>query len=176
MSYRDGDYDHAYRVVREIGAGSLGRDLRAWDKVFSELNSFMWVAKVDDTPVAFAGMSLLDDDGFIYLHTDLVSPSYQRRGIGTMLTLARFAALAYDPVERVGVLATEYSAPFYRRFGFELEAPPQLDPFAGYQIHRMSLPFTSDMGQSADSLLNSLTQVTFDTSVDDDPFASEEPS
>lgn len=172
-SYCHDDFDHAYRVIREIGTAQLGRDLRAWDKVFMELSSFMWVASVGDTPIAFAGMSL-PSDGLIYLHTDLVAPAYQRRGIGTVLTLTRFAALADDEMDRIGVLATEHSAPFYARFGFQLEGEPQLDPFAGYHIHRMSMAYAAVLGQSADSLLDGLERVTFDTSADADPFAEDE--
>ena len=172
-SYRHDDYDHAYRVIREIGATHLGRDLRAWDQVFIELSSFMWVASVEDTPIAFAGMSL-PSDGLIYLHTDLVAPAYQRCGIGTVLTLTRFAALAGDEMDRIGVLATEHSAPFYARFGFQLEAEPQLDPFAGYHMHRMSMAYAPMLGQSAELLLNGFERVTFDNSTEADPFAEGE--
>ncbi len=172
-SYRHNDFDHAYRVIREIGTSPLGRNLRSWDKSFMELSSFMWVASVEDTPIAFAGMSL-PSEGLTYLHTDIVSPAYQRRGIGTVLTLMRFAAVADDEMERIGVLATELSAPFYARFGFTLETEPQLDPFAGYHIHRMSMPYNPLLGQSADSLLDRLETVTFDTSSEGDPFADDE--
>jgi ribosomal protein S18 acetylase RimI-like enzyme len=171
-NYRDGDFESAYRVIREIGIYRLGRDLRAWDKSFMELSSFMWVAIVDQEIVGFAGMSS-PSDGFIYFHTDLVSPRFQGRGLGTLLTLTRFAALADDSVQGIGVLATEHSNSFYRRFGFELEGEPQLDPFAGYHIHRMSREFTPVVGQSADSLLDGLEKVTFDTSFPDDPFSEE---
>ena len=74
----------------------------------------------------------------------------------------------------IGVLATEHSAPFYARFGFQLEGDPQLDPFAGYHIHRMSMAYAPVLGQSADSLLDGLERVTFDTSADADPFAEDE--
>jgi N-acetylglutamate synthase-like GNAT family acetyltransferase len=171
-NYRDGDFDFAYRVIREIGTERLGRDLRAWDKCFMELGSFMWVAIVDNELVGFAGLSLPSDD-FVYLHTDLISPRFQGRGLGTLLTLTRFAALADDPIPGIGVLATEHSSSFYRRFGFELEGEPQLDPFAGCHIHRMSREFTPVAGQSADSLLDGLERVTFDTSFPDDPFSVE---
>jgi N-acetylglutamate synthase-like GNAT family acetyltransferase len=171
-SYRDGDFESAYRVIREIGTDRLGRDLRSWDKSFMELSSFMWVAIVDQKIVGFAGMSIPRDD-FIYLHTDLISPRFQGRGLGTLLTLTRFAALADDPIQGIGVLATEHSSSFYRRFGFKLEGEPQHDPFAGYHIHRMSREFTPVAGQSADSLLDGLERVTFDTSVADDPFSEE---
>jgi N-acetylglutamate synthase-like GNAT family acetyltransferase len=171
-SYRQDDFDHAYRLIREIGTPHLGKDLRSWDKVFMELSGFMWVANVEETPIAFAGMSL-PYEGLVYLHTDLVSPLFQRRGIGTVMTLTRFAALLDDEVERIGVLATEHSAPFYARFGFQLEAEPQRDPFAGYSFHRMSVPFSPALGQSADSLLESFETVTFDTTTDVDPFAED---
>jgi N-acetylglutamate synthase-like GNAT family acetyltransferase len=137
-----------------------------------EVSSFMWVAIVDQEIVGFAGMSIPSDD-FIYLHTDLISPRFQRRGLGTLLTLTRFASLADDPIHGIGVLATEHSNSFYRRFGFELEGESQLDPCAGYQIHRMSREFTPIDGQSADSVLDGLERVTFDTSVPDDPFSEE---
>lgn len=137
-----------------------------------ELGSFMWVAIVEDEVIGFAGLSL-PCDGFVFLHTDLISPRYQARGLGTLLTLTRFAALADDPVQGIGVLATEHSSTFYRRFGFELEGEAQFDPFGGYHIHRMSRDFAPVDGQSADSILGGLSRVTFDTSVPDDPFAEE---
>jgi N-acetylglutamate synthase-like GNAT family acetyltransferase len=171
--YRDADFDHAYRVIREIGVTHLGRNLRGWDKAFMELSGFMWVACVSDVPVAFAGLAPLRGDGIARLHTDLVSPTYQRRGLGTLLTLTRFAALIDDEVDHVGVLATEHSARYFRRFGFELEDAPQLDPFEGYHIHRMSMPYAPLVGQAADDLLDTLTQVSFDLTVEDDPFAGE---
>jgi GNAT superfamily N-acetyltransferase len=171
-SYVHRDFDHAYRVIRAIGTGQLGKDLRSWDKVFTELSGFMWVACVDATPIAFAGMSL-PSDGIVFLHTDLVTPSYQRRGVGTVLTLTRLAALAGDEIDGVGVLATEHSAPFYARFGFETESEPQHDPFAGFHMHRMSMPFTPILGQSAESLLDGLKTVTFDTSPEDGQFVTE---
>ena len=172
-SYRENDFDAAYKVIREIGSAYLGSDLRSWDRVFTEPSGFMCVATVDDTPVAFAGMSL-PSDGLVYLHTDLVARQYQRRGIGTVLTLARFASLPPDEVDRIGVLATEHSAPFYARFGFLLEAAPQVDPFAGYHLHRMSLAYTSDAGDSANALLEKLQKVKLDAATDADPsFESE---
>ncbi|MBL9152639.1 MAG: GNAT family N-acetyltransferase [Verrucomicrobiales bacterium] len=171
-SYRDEDFESAYRIIREIGTDRLGRDLRSWDKSFMELSSFMWVAIVDEAVVGFAGMSIPSDD-FIYLHTDLVSPRFQGRGLGTLLTLTRFAALADDPIQSIGVLATEHSTSFYKRFGFEIEGEPQLDPFAGYHIHRMSREFTPVVGRSAESLLDELERVMFDISVSDDPFSKE---
>jgi len=169
------DVDHAYRIVREIGIDRLGKDLRAWDKAFLNLSSFVWVASVADVPIGFAGLSA-PADSFAYLHTDLVSPRFQRCGVGTLLTLTRFAALAEDEIEAVGVLATEHSASFYRRFGFELESDPQLDPFAGYYIHRMSMPFSRDLGQAADALLDGLSRVTFDFGTDFDPLFEVEKS
>jgi hypothetical protein len=81
-----------------------------------------------------------------------------------------------DPVEHIGVLATEHSAPFYQRFGFELEDTPQLDPFADYHIHRLSMPYAAHIGQSADELLDTLTQVSFKFTFQDDPFAGGEAS
>lgn len=174
--YRDSDFDHAYRVIREIGPTYLGRNLRGWDKVFIELSSLMWVACIQDTPVAFAGLAPPSETSLPYFHTDLVSPAYQRRGLGTLLTLTRLAALVNDQIEHVGVLATEHSAPFYQRFGFELEDAPQLDPFAGYHIHRLSMPYAAHIGQAADELLDTLSQVSFDLTVEEDPFASEEAS
>lgn len=172
-AYTDGDFEDAYRVIREIGTAHLGRDLRRWDKVFMGLSSFMWVASFDNIPIAFAGMSL-PTDGLIYLHTDLVAPAYQRRGIGTVLTLTRFAALADDELDTIGVLATEHSAPFYARFGFQLEEEPQLDPASGCYIHRMSMAYAPLLGQSAESLLDGLERVTFDAAADVDPFAEDE--
>lgn len=171
--YRDSDFDHAYRVIREIGPTYLGRNLRGWDKVFIELSSLMWVACVSDVPVAFAGLAPLRGDGIARLHTDLVAPTYQRRGLGTLLTLIRFAAMADDEVNQFGVLATEHSVSFYRRFGFEPDAPPQLDPFEGYHVHRLSMPYAALVGQAADELLDTLTQVSFDLSIEDDPFENE---
>ena len=137
-----------------------------------ELSGFMWVAIVEGEIVGFAGLSLPSDD-FVYLHTDLISPRFQGLGLGTALTFTRFAALAEDPIHGIGVLATEHSNSFYRRFGFDLEAEPQLDPMAGYHIHRMSREYTPVLGQSADSLLAGLNRVTFDTADPEDPFAEE---
>jgi GNAT superfamily N-acetyltransferase len=175
-SYRDGDFDAAYDVIRAIGEKHLGSDLRAWDKVFMGLTSLMWVAEVESAPIAFAGL-LEPGDGLAYLHTDLVSPVYQRRGIGTLLTLTRFAAIPEDSVAGICVVATEHSAPFYSRFGFQLEAAPEIDPFGGHVIHRMSMPYARELGQSAEALLNGLSRVTFDiTSFEDDPFAEAEQS
>ena len=169
-SYRDGDFESAHRVIREIGTERLGRDLRSWDKCFMDLNGFMWVAIVDDEVVGFGGLSLPSDD-FIFLHTDLIAPRFQGQGLGTVLTLTRFAALADDPIQGIGVVATEHSSSFYNRFGFKVEEEPQFDPFAGFHIHRMSRLFTPEDGRWADSLLHGLDRVTFDTSVSDDPFA-----
>lgn len=171
--YRHDDYDHAYRVVREIGTSQLGRNLRAWDEVFMDLSSFMWVASVEDRPIAFAGMSL-PSNGLIYLHTDLVSPAFQRRGVGTALTLTRIAASSEAETDRIGVLATELSASFYSRFGFKEEAHPELDPFTGFRIHRMSMPYTSVLGQTANSLLIGLENLSLDTSTEPDPFEDED--
>lgn len=77
----------------------------------------------------------------------------------------------------------EVTVRFYRNGDFDHAyrvireiGTPQLDPFAGYHIHRMSMPYAPLVGQAADDLLDSLPQVSFDLTVDDDPFAKQDTS
>ncbi len=171
--YRDSDFDHAYRVIREIGPTFLGRNYRIWDNAFIAIQGDMWVACMDEVPVAFAALAPAALYGAPLLHTDIVSPAYQRRGIGTLLTLARLAAVTDESVEQIKVRATEHSTPFYQRFGFKLDAPPQLEPVEGYHVHCLSLPYSPATSESADTLLDSLPQITFSLSFEDDPSEEE---
>lgn len=114
-----------------------------------------------NVPVAFGGR--LDyGEGVTCLHTDIVHPAHQRRGIGTLLCLTRIASIDTEAFDVLGVYATEHSTPFYQRFGFELEAPPRLDESEGYHAHRLSLSLTQEFVQQADDILSGCAQVTFD--------------
>jgi len=77
---------------------------------------------------AFAHVALDCDDivGFIlckhprFINLLIVEPSLQRRGIGShlMRLMLQYLCGAAPDVSVVEVNATEYSLPFYRRFGF----------------------------------------------------------
>jgi GNAT superfamily N-acetyltransferase len=159
--YRPSDYDRAVEIIRAIGHQYLGRNLASWDAVFQRQDGLIWAAVFGEVPIAFAGR--LDyGEGVTCLHTDIVHPDYQRRGIGTLLCLTRIASIDTEAFDVLGVYATEHSTPFYQRFGFELEAPPRLDESEGYHVHRLSLSLTPDFVQQAEDTISGCDQITFD--------------
>lgn len=159
--YQNSDYDHAYRIIRAIGENHLGRNLRAWDKAVVEWGGHMHVATVENQVVALAGVSY-PFEHLMCLHTDLVDPTYQRRGIGTLLTLFRIASINIESVEQIGVLATEHSQPFYNRFGFVEESPPQYDPIQDHTMYCLGMPYTAELDQFTNAVLDHLPNVSYD--------------
>lgn len=161
--YRPSDYERAVEIIRSIGHEHLGQDLASWDAVFQRQEGLIWVAVLGAVPVAFGGR--MDyREGVTCLHTDIVHPDHQRKGIGTLLCLTRIASIDTERYDVLGVFATEHSTPFYQRFGFELEAPPRLDEAEGYMVHRLSLSLSEDYVQQADEALSGCDRITFDYS------------
>jgi GNAT superfamily N-acetyltransferase len=90
---------------------------------------------------AFTGVDIVDGAivAFIlskksrYLNLLVVTPQFQRRGIGSQLImhLLKHVAEVAPEISVVEVNASEYSLPFYRRFGF---CP--LSEFIEYEGHR----------------------------------------
>lgn len=159
--YQNSDYDSAYRIIRAIGEAHLGKNLRAWDKTVVEWGARIQVATVDDQVVALAAVSY-PFEHLMCLHTDLVDPAYQRRGIGTLLTLFRIASINVESVEQIGVLATEHSHPFYLRFGFVEESPPKYDPIQNHTMYCLGMPYTAELDKFANAVLDHLPNVTYD--------------
>lgn len=153
--------DHVHAVIHEIGPRRLGTDLTSWENGFSEAGYF-WTVIANKTPVAFAGMSF-PVAGVAYLHGDLVRPDFQGKGIGTVLVLTRLAALDESEVELIGVVATQFSAPFYQRFGFRLENEPEFDSYLGFEMHQMSMPYTRKLRQASENVLEGLENVRFES-------------
>jgi GNAT superfamily N-acetyltransferase len=84
----------------------------------------LWVALVDDVPVGFARVEVLDD-GTLHLAELDVDPRFGRHGIGTALVRAvcdAAAASGYASLTLTTFRAVRWNMPFYAGLGF-LEVP-----------------------------------------------------
>lgn len=151
--YEDRDFDAVYETIRQIGEGVLGKGLRAWDEAFSAPNGLLWTAEIGGVPIGFAG-SQEYGNGVMVFHSDLVNPDHQRNGVGSALVLARLATTDANAIDELGILATEFSRPFYERFGFCVEQEPVTDPFTKVTIYQMARSFHQALSDEAWSLLS----------------------
>lgn len=90
----------------------------------------LWVALVDDAPVGFAHVKILEGRS-VHLDELDVHPDYGRRGIGRAL-LTAVCDWAGQRGERAVTLSTfrepKWNMPFYASFGFEEVARTDLSP------------------------------------------------
>ena len=89
----------------------------------------LWVALVDDVPVGFAHVDMLD--GAPHLEEIDVHPQHGRRGLGTALMRAvcDWAARAgHGGVTLTTFRDLAWNMPFYARLGFEELPPDEISP------------------------------------------------
>ncbi len=150
--YKPGDCSALRSVTRAIGEGVLGWGLRNWEEAYEWPQGPCWTAEIGREPVGFAASSDCGN-GVMLLHSDLVHPEQQRRGVGTALTLLRMATSDTAEIETLALLATHYSMPFYRRFGFHVHGEPMIDHFLKLTLFQMTLPYTVAISDAAHALL-----------------------
>lgn len=152
--YQPCDSSALRSVARAIGEDVLGWGwgIRSWEEAYECPQGPCWTAELGREPVGFA--STRDcGNGVMLLHSGLVHPEQQRRGVGTALTLLRMATADSTEIKSLALLATHHSMPFYLRFGFEVYGEPMIDQFLKLTLFPMALPFTADIGAEAYALL-----------------------
>ena len=96
----------------------------------SQREGHLWVALLNDVPIGFAHVKILEPTVFHLDEID-VHPDYGRRGLGTRLVMAVCASAAIDGYRSV-TLATfrdvPWNMPFYTRLGFEVIPRDKLTP------------------------------------------------
>ena len=135
-------------AAHRIGKNVLGTTYSTWHESFEGVENRAWTATISDTPAGFAAIEEYGEGIFI-LHSDIVVPDHQRKGIGTALVLVRLATLDEQFASAVGLLSTAKSITFYERFGFEPDSDPVEDSALGVTLTRMVLPFSTELRHSA---------------------------
>jgi len=90
----------------------------------------LWVALVDDVPVGFALVAMLDN-GLPHLEEIDVDPQHGQRGLGTALvrSVCEWASRSgHSELTLTTFRALPWNMPFYCRLGFEDIPPEQLSP------------------------------------------------
>lgn len=90
----------------------------------------LWVALIDDEPVGFAHVKILEARD-AHLEEIDVHPDHGRRGLGTkpVLSVCDWAAAAgYRSITLTTFRDVPWNMPFYGRLGFEAIAPEDLSP------------------------------------------------
>ena len=90
----------------------------------------LWVALVDDVPVGFAHVEIIEREA-AHLEEIDVDPEHGRRGLGTKLILhvcGWAAANGYASVTLTTFRDVQWNMPFYARLGFEILLPTELSP------------------------------------------------
>jgi GNAT superfamily N-acetyltransferase len=90
----------------------------------------LWVALLDDRPVGFAHVKILEAC-HVHLEEIDVHPDHGRRGLGTQLVravCAWAARLGYQSVTLTTFQAVPFNGPFYARLGFEAISEGSLSP------------------------------------------------
>ena len=86
--------------------------------------SWLLIGEVDGQVVACGGLEILGDTNSATLLFNLVAPQYQRRGIGSLLTLTELTLAPEDHPTALVVLESPVRVEsFYHRFGFERMRP-----------------------------------------------------
>jgi GNAT superfamily N-acetyltransferase len=96
----------------------------------AQRHGHLWVALMDDTPVGFAHVDLIEA-GVAHLEELDVHPEHARRGLGTMLVMAVCAWAASARFQAVTLTTFKdvpWNMPFYVRLGFEVISPQELSP------------------------------------------------
>jgi GNAT superfamily N-acetyltransferase len=90
----------------------------------------LWVALMDDAPVGFAHVAVIEA-GVAHLEELDVHPEHGRRGLGTRLVLAVCAWAASEGFKAITLTTfrdVPWNMPFYARLGFEVISPQELSP------------------------------------------------
>ncbi len=154
------DIDFVRSTASRIGADVLGRTYSTWHESFEDLASCAWTAVISETPIGFGAIEDYGD-GLSILHSDVVDPDYQRRGVGTALVLVRLATLDESLASTIGLLCTDQSISFYERFGFERDSDPIEDGSLGVTLTRLLRSFSERLSDSAwDNLKSAGIRVT----------------
>jgi N-acetylglutamate synthase-like GNAT family acetyltransferase len=160
--FEQGDSERACEFIRAIGTETLGHRLHQWEDGFTAPEGTIWVAESDGRAVGFGGEGEPIGDTII-LHSDIVDPKCQKHGIGTALVLVRLASGDLS-ASHMGVVATEHSRSFYRRFGFETCADPIYHPMEKLSTVAMTMNFDQNVSDLAFAQLN---RAGVDTPFDD---------
>src|SRR5262245_41536168 len=90
----------------------------------------LWVARLDDQPVGFAHVKILEAR-HAHLEEIDVHPDHGRRGLGTQLVMAVCvwaARQGYESVTLTTFRGVPFNMPFYERLGFEVVADTIVSP------------------------------------------------
>jgi GNAT superfamily N-acetyltransferase len=90
----------------------------------------LWVALIDDAPVGFAHVDVIEA-GVAHLEELDVHPAHGRRGLGTALVMGVCAWAASEGFQAVTLTTfrdAPWNMPFYARLGFEVISPQELSP------------------------------------------------
>jgi GNAT superfamily N-acetyltransferase len=96
----------------------------------------LWVALMDDAPVGFAHVEVIEA-GVAHLEELDVHPEHGRRGLGTGLVMAVCAWAASQGFQAVTLTTfrdVPWNMPFYARLGFEVISPQELSPAARSRV------------------------------------------
>jgi GNAT superfamily N-acetyltransferase len=96
----------------------------------SQRRGHLWVALLDDVPVGFAHIKILEPTA-AHLDEIDVHPEHGRRGIGTRLVTAVCdwaARLKYRSVTLATFRDVRWNMPFYAKLGFEVVPQENLTP------------------------------------------------
>lgn len=150
-AYRETDYAEACAILAEVGEETVG-PLAKWQSEFSEPEGLFFTALLDGRIAGYGAMTD-EGNGRFVLHTDVVSPAFQKQGVGSALVLARIAAMDGPEPCRCVLLATQHSCDFYARFGFQSCAPAEWDTQTQLWLRPMERQITKEDIASARSLL-----------------------
>jgi len=96
----------------------------------AQADGHLWVALVEDVPVGFAHVEILEP-AVAHLQEIDVHPAHGRRRLGTRLVMAvcEWAATAgYRAVTLTTFRDVAFNAPFYAQMGFDVIPPDELSP------------------------------------------------
>lgn len=96
----------------------------------AQAHGHLWVALVDDVPVGFAHVDILEP-AVAHLQEIDVHPAHGRRGLGTRLVMAVCAWAAttgYRAVTLTTFRDVPFNMPFYAQLGFEVIPVEDLTP------------------------------------------------
>ena len=96
----------------------------------SQRDGQLWVALLNDSPVGFARVRVLEPT-VVHLDEIDVHPDHGRRGLGARLVMAVCASAAasgYQSLTLVTFRDVQWNMPFYAKLGFEVIPHDELSP------------------------------------------------
>jgi len=94
----------------------------------AQRDGHLWVASIDDVPVGFAHVKVIERDA-VHLQEIDVHPDHGRRGIGAKLVLRVCewaASQGYESITLTTFRDVPWNRPFYARLGFAVVPPEEL--------------------------------------------------